>query len=261
MSQIGVCTSIENHELLRKSGCSYIEEGVRRFLISDQSAAQFQENLHKLRNSSIPIRACNSFLPGNMKSVGHNAVRDEILAFSEVAFQRAKKSGIDTIVFGSGSSRRIPDGFDRQEARQQFIKLLRNMGLIARKYNVVIAIEPLNSMETNFINSVSEGAEIVKQIDHPNIQLLADIYHMMKEDESPQEIVKAGKFIHHIHIAEKENRTPPGVAGDDFRPYLSALKKINYQGRISIECRWSNLQLELPVAVAYLRKQIDEVDL
>ena len=63
--------------------------------------------------------------------------------------------------------------------------------------------------------------------------------------------------IVHCHIAEKQDRTPPGVMGDDFKPYLNALKKINYKGRISLECRWKNLETELPVAVKVLREQYE----
>ena len=80
------------------------------------------------------------------------------------------------------------------------------------------------------MNSVGEGADIVKAVNHPNIKLLVDIYHMLREGESPEEIIKAGKHIYHCHIAEKDKRTPPGAAGDDFKPYLRALKKINYSG-------------------------------
>jgi len=43
--------------------------------------------------------------------------------------------------------------------------------------------------------------------------------------------------------------------GDDFKPYLSALKKINYKGRVSLECRWKNMETELPVAVKTLQEQ------
>jgi sugar phosphate isomerase/epimerase len=82
---------------------------------------------------------------------------------------------------------------------------------------------------------------------------------MLKENESPDIIEETKKYFVHCDIAEKENRTPPGVAGEDFRPYLKALKKVGYSGVIVIEGRWDKLETQAPVAYQYLQKQLDEV--
>ena len=72
---------------------------------------------------------------------------------------------------------------------------------------------------------MSEGASIVERVNHKNIRLLCDLFHMTADGEPPQAIVDAGKHIRHCHIAEAAERTAPGTDGDDFRPYLRALKK------------------------------------
>jgi len=125
---------------------------------------------------------------------------------------------------------------------------------------VVVAIEPLNRDETNFINTVAEGAAVVRETGHPNIRLLADIYHMLRENEGPDALVDAGPLLRHVHIAEKDGRTPPGFAGDDFTPYLRALRRAGYAGAISIECRWDDLAAQLPAALKALRDQIARLD-
>lgn len=259
-NNIGVCTSLKNSEILSQNGYSYIEEGVRRFLIPEESGEKFNEKLEQSKKSPVPVYACNGFIPGSLKSVGHEARHEDILKYAETAFRRANLSGVKTIVFGSGASRKIPEGFDKNEAKEQFISLLKRMSPIAGKYGVVISLEPLNKGETNFINNLAEGLEIVKSVNHPNFRLLADFYHMLKENETPEEIVKAGEYLYHCHIAEKEKRTPPGIAGDDFKPYFEALKKINYKGKISIECRWQDMKEELPAAIVYLKNQIKGID-
>ena len=259
LSDIGVCTSLNNHHILYKSGCTYIEEGVRRFLIPDEREDKFQEKLIELQESELPIYACSSFLPGSLKSVGPDISHEAILTFSETALKRAKQSGVKTIVFGSGSSRRIPDGFKKTEAKEQFINLLKRMAPVAGKYGVIISLEPLNSGETNFINTLTEGVEIVEAVNQPHIKLMVDIYHMQCEGEPAEEIIKAGRHIYHCHIAEKENRNPPGTTKTDFRPYFRSLKKVKYKGKISIECRWENMSEQLPPAIKELRKQISEI--
>ena len=257
---IGVCTSIHNGSILGANGYAYVEESVGRFLVPMEPEENFAEIFTRFKEADFPIYACNSFLPSSLKSVGPDPRHDEILMYAETAFDRASRVGIEIIVFGSSGSRNIPEGFDRKQAELQFVQLLKRMGPVAKRFDIVVCVEPLNRKESNFINSLSEGAEIVSLVDHPNIRLLADIYHMAREGESPEEIIKAGRYLRHCHIAEKKKRTPPGKAKDDFTGYLQALKRINYAGRISVECRWKDLTEELPVAIAYMAEQIRAVN-
>jgi sugar phosphate isomerase/epimerase len=59
-----------------------------------------------------------------------------------------------------------------------------------------------------------------------------------------------------IEIAEKEDRSVPGVAGDDFRPFFRVLKAAGYKGAINIEAKSKDDQL--PLAVATIFKQAAE---
>ena len=257
--EIGVCTSTSNAGTLREAGADYIEEGVRRLLIPDQPDAAFAAKVEAAEACGLPIRAANGFLPGSLKCVGPEANHEQVLAFAETAFRRARRIGIRTIVFGSSGARTIPEGFDRRKAELQFVALLGKMAVIAGRHDVVVAVEPLNRSETNFINTVEEGAELVQCVQHANVGLTADIFHMLRESEPAGQIRRAGALIRHVHIAEKRTRTPPGVDGDDFKPYLQALKDIKYTGPISIKCRWSDLSQQLPVAVRTLREQLAEL--
>ncbi|HXL01181.1 MAG TPA: sugar phosphate isomerase/epimerase, partial [Dysgonamonadaceae bacterium] len=74
-------------------------------------------------------------------------------------------------------------------------------------------------------------------------------------NESPESIVKYGHLIKHIHIAEKQDRAVPGTYNEDFRPYFNVLKKINYQGRISIEARWIDFDTQIPLAIKTITDQ------
>ncbi|QGY44313.1 TIM barrel protein [Maribellus comscasis] len=260
VEDIGICTDFNNASILSASGCSYIEESVGRFLIPFKSEEEFDLILKKAKESELSVRAFNCFIPGSLKSVGPDAVHQEILEYVEIAFRRAQKAGVNYIVFGSGGSRSVPKGFSRNDARQQFIHLCTRMAPIAGKYNVVVVLEPLNKKECNFINSVAEGGEIVKEVNHPNFMLLADIYHMLMDNESPENIIKYGDLIKHTHIAEKEGRAAPGTHNEDFKPYLEALKKVNYSGMMSIECNWDNLESESVTSIAEIKKQVSMLE-
>jgi len=256
---IGVCTSVKNAPVLRAAGVDYIEESVGRLLVPGKPDKDFAERLRAARECGLPVRTANCFLPGSLKCVGPQADHDAVLRYAEKAFERARQAGIRTIVFGSSGARSIPKGFDRGAAELQFVALLAKMGPLAAARDVVVALEPLNRDETNFVNTVPEGGRLVEPVQHPNIRLLADIYHMLRMDEPPAHIREVGPLLQHVHIAEKDKRTAPGVAGDDLTPYFRALREIDYRGRVSIECRWGELSEQLPVAMRTLRSQIARV--
>jgi sugar phosphate isomerase/epimerase len=259
LERIGISTGIENNRILAAAGYLFVEENVRGFLVPAEDDSVFEQKLALLKESKLPVDACNSFLPGNLKCVGPATAHDEILKFGESAFRRARTAGIKTIVFGSGGARAIPEGFSRKEARQQFISICKQLAPFAQKYNVVISLEPLNTQECNFINSLSEGADIVQAVNHDNFRLLADIYHMLKENESPANITKYGHLLYHTHIAEKTGRTAPGVNNEDFTPYFKALKDVKYEGRLAIECSWKNLEEQAAYSLKYMRNQLSEI--
>ena len=257
--RLGVCTSPDKALLLKDAGYAYIEIGIRSFLMPDKPDSLFAFNLQQAEKSALPLYSGNGFFPGEMRLTGPDVNMKAILDYTKTAMQRAQKTGIKIFVLGSGGARRIHEGFSREEAKAQFVGLCKEIALLGEKYDVVVAIEPLRKEETNFINTVREGTEIAKEVNHPNLGVLADFYHMACENEEVAAIVEARDWLKHCHIAEKEIRSAPGVKGDDFIPYLSALKQINYKGAISMECRWDRFDSEVKAAIESLKLQIKQV--
>lgn len=258
--EIGVVQNIENDSLLHAFGYRYLVESTSKILsprnVSDE---QFQTYLQRIRKLRVPMFACNLFIPGDLKIVGPIVDEKALLVYVDIVLQRANAAGLKMIIWGSGGSRGVPAGFDRVKAKEQFISMARKIASVAAKHNIVLALENLNSTECNFINTVKEAVEVVKAVDHKNLRLCVDIYHMLKEGESADVIAGCKKYLVYCEIAEKEGRTPPGVRGDDFRPYFSELKKIGYKGKLMLECRWENLALQGATAYQVLQKQLEEV--
>lgn len=258
--EIGVVQKYENDSLLNAQGyCCLVESTQKIFSPNNVSDQEFQMLSKKLNNLSIPLFGSNLFIPGNLKVVGPEVDEKAVLAYVDAVFKRANAAGAQMIIWGSGGSRQVPDGFSRIKAREQFVSMAREVAALAKKYNIMLALENLNSTEANHINTLAEALEVVKAVDHENFRLCADIYHMLKEDEAPAVIEQAKGYIVYCEVAEEEGRTAPGVHGEDFKPYLTALKNIGYRGKIVVECRWDNLATQGADAYQYLRKQIDEV--
>ena len=257
LPELGIASSLDNDAVLYQSGFKLIGETVGNLLSPKLSNAQFLKKVASLKTAQCKVYMCNSFFPGELKIAGDKVDEQAVLTFADTVLSRASKAGIPAVVLGSGSARRIPEGYDVKKATVDFIKLAKKLAALARKYKVKIFLEALNSTETNFITTLGQAADIVRGVDHPNFRLNADIYHMLKENESPQSIIDAGKIIEYCEIAEKEERTYPGFKGDNFVPYLKALKKIHYKGYIFIEGRWTNLRTEAPLAKAYMEAQLN----
>ncbi|NML39809.1 sugar phosphate isomerase/epimerase [Chitinophaga sp. G-6-1-13] len=256
---LGITASVDSDSLASAAGFLYLEETVKRILAPSVSEEAFAANLQKLQHARCRIQTCNLFIPGYLKLMGPEANEAWVLGYVDTVMQRAEKAGIGLIVLGSGEARKIPEGVDRQAAKQQFIRLARKMAGIAAKHNCLISMENLNATETNFVNTLAEGIEVVTAVDHPNFRLTADIYHMLRENEPAANIAKAKGILVHCHIAEREKRSAPGIERQDFRPYLAALRSIGYKGRIMMECKWTDPATEYAPAVAYLEGQLKEV--
>jgi sugar phosphate isomerase/epimerase len=258
--EIGIVADFEQDSLLHANGYNYLVESIVKCFspvkISDQ---QFEERLKQFRSLQTSVLAMNIFMPGDMKLVGPDVKEEAILAYAKTVFERCKRAGITMVIWGSGGARRVPDGFDYNKAKEQFINIAGKVSVLAKKHKINLALENLNSTETNFINTAEEAFEVVNKVDQSNFWLCVDIYHMLMEGEQPSVIAKTKKKLIHVDIAEKVKRAPPGVAGDDFRPYLTELKKVGYSRKIVLECRWDNFPQQVSSARENLQKQIDDV--
>lgn len=236
--RFGSCSEFKYAQDVLDAGFDYFEGGVSEFLMPDKTDEEWNAFLAKAQEAKLTPEACNGFIPGSFRLTGETADHDPALDYAEKACRRADIMSVKFIVFGSGGARAVPEGFDYSKARAQFIDFCKKLAARIADCKVTVVLEPLNSKECNFLNSVDEGIGFVDEINSPKIQLLADFYHMGVDGEGPESIVKAGKRIMHCHIAETDGRTAPGMKGQDFSPFFDALKKIDYNGRVSCECNW-----------------------
>lgn len=254
---MGIAAPLDKAAQLKAAGAQFLTESVGKFLVPDQPDEAFAKNLEALTASPLPILACNSFIrPANLHCVGPDANHDAILKWADVAFRRLKLAKGKFIVFGSGSARQIPDGWSKEKAEGQFVALLKLLGPLAEAQGITVTVEQLRAEECNFINHIGEGAALIRSAGHPNVRMLADLYHMACGGDTPADLKAAMDVVVHIEIAEKEGRTVPGVSGDDFRPYFRVLRETGYKGAVSIEGKWT----EATIAPAFkeIAKQAGE---
>lgn len=141
-------------------------------------------------------------------------------------------------------------------------EILPDIGEYAVKCNSRVLLEPLNKLETYYINRVEQAAAICAKVNSPGICLMGDFYHMSRE-ESDQEkaFMSGGKWLHHVHLATGKKRILPGMEPHSYVEGFKGLKKMGYQEYCSLECgapKGTNWDEEIPKAFDYLRKQWEE---
>jgi sugar phosphate isomerase/epimerase len=254
---IGVCIDPFTALTWSSLPCDYVEANVQVLFKPEAPEAEFEPLAQRLSGLAGRIGAANCFLPGDLKVTGPAVDHARLARYADAAFRRAAVVGARFIVFGSGGARQVPEGWPLADGFEQYVRALEICAPLAAKHGVVLVVEPLNRGECNLVNTVLEGAVAVARVNHPNIRLLVDIFHMLRNDESPDDIVKAGPWIAHAHVAEKADRTAPGVAGDDFRPFFAALKRAGYAGSLSIESKLGAVpETEIVRSVEVLREQL-----
>lgn len=254
---IGFCTDPATLAALpSRPQCDFIEGHVVNFLTPEAPDTDFAPRAAALRSCGFPMPAANVLLPATLKCSGPDIDYARLDRYAQVVFRRCKEIGMTHIVFGSAGARMVPEGFPITKAFEQYVDILRQFAPLAEENGVTIVVEPLNRGECNLINTVLEGAEAVRRANHPAVKLLVDLFHMLRNGESPDDILKVGPLIRHAHLAENRDRAAPGTHGEDFRPFLRALRRTGYNDRLALEPIWTDLPNQIGPALLELRRQL-----
>jgi len=153
----------------------------------------------------------------------------EVLAF-------AKAAGIGMGITCTGN---LVADLSREQMRANLEKVYAEAAAIAEKNDFMLVIESLNTLVNHpgyYLDTSSEGADIVRAIGSPSLRLLYDVYHMqIMEGNVIANIEKNIDVIGHFHSA--------GVPGrhelmDCELNYVEILKRIDaagYKGAFGLE--------------------------
>ena len=127
------------------------------------------------------------------------------------------------------------DGVEKETALAWLAEALDDLGDASARHGVRLIYEPLNRYETNLVNTVEDGVNLLKSLGTKNVTLLADLFHMNIEEADVAAALRAGAgYVGHVHLADS-NRRPAGCGHTDFGPIAAALRDTGYDGYISAE--------------------------
>jgi D-psicose/D-tagatose/L-ribulose 3-epimerase len=126
----------------------------------------------------------------------------------------------------------------RVEYRRQWKTVVKNLRQVARyaeDKGRIIALEPLNRFETDFINTCEQGLNLIADVDSPALNLHLDTFHMNIEEKDPAAAIRAaGSRLKHFHACGSDRGTP-GNDEINWTAIAKALREVKYRGDVVIE--------------------------
>jgi len=200
------------------------------------SDADFRDAvLTPAKDHALCVAACNNFAPASLRLTGQEARLNEAAEYAKRALDRAAALGAGKVVFGSAGARNIPPYFSREDAEGQLAQFLFFLGEEAAARGIRIAIEPLNRLESNIVNSLREGVALALRAAHPAVGTLADSFHFNLGNEDWSYLQEQAASLTHVHLARTLGRTLPEGPDEGVDAFLQALKMGGYDGTMSLE--------------------------
>jgi D-psicose/D-tagatose/L-ribulose 3-epimerase len=144
-------------------------------------------------------------------------------------------AGKGVLVFGSPKQRCTTGGLSRAEATRHMADGLASVAPHAAGRGVTVLLEALPLNQCDVVQTLEEAAGIVEEIASPAIQTMFDVHNAIDEREPHAALIERYfAHIRHIHVNELDGRHC-GAGDYDFRPVLEALRRLRYQGWVSLE--------------------------
>lgn len=223
----------ENFRLLAKLGYDAVELMVRdpaslnavhiKTLADDLGLAISSVSTGQLRKED-DLQLCH---PEHKPRAYAVARTEEVIEFT--AAVQARQINIGTL------RGYLPDGPQRAEGLVAARESIGHLLDYAAERGVGIALEPQNRFIINWLNSVEETLNWMKQFPQPNLSVLFDAYHALFEEPSFYAgLIQAFPRISYLQVADS-NRQVPGLGQVNFADFMRVLRALGYTGYISVE--------------------------
>ncbi|MBE6607259.1 MAG: glyoxylate-induced protein [Ruminococcaceae bacterium] len=147
----------------------------------------------------------------------------------------AKKLGVKKLITQVGQDTGAP----REEQRASIVAALNEAKPILEEYGVTIMPEPLNTYVNHpgyYLWSSIEAFDIIREVDHPNVKLIYDIYHQqIMEGNIIPSVTKNLDLIAHLHSAGHPGRHELQYGENDYKVIFDAIDKAGYTGACGLE--------------------------
>ena len=155
----------------------------------------------------------------------------------EISTQAANRVGAKRLITQVGND----TGAERKYQHDSIVAALKAAVPILESTGVTIMIEPLNTYVDHkgyYLWSSAEAFEIVREVNHPLVKVVYDIYHQqIMEGNIIPSITNNLDCIAHLHSAGHPGRIDLQFGENDYKFIFAAVDKAGYRGACGLEYR------------------------
>ncbi len=132
----------------------------------------------------------------------------------------------------------LPAGADKARCLTVLVGNLRLAAGLLHRTGVRVLLEAINNFDMPgfLVNTTAEALAIVQRVNHPNLAVQADLYHMARMGENHAAALMAlGAKLGHVQFADAPERHEPGTGTLDFAALFAAVEAAGYKGFLAAE--------------------------
>ncbi len=193
--------------------------------------AKKQQVMARMRSLGLVFDSMSGVKTGF--AVPHQA--DAFLAQFAEHLQAAKDLQCAQVILLSGNR---ANGLTAEEQRRVAVENLKRAAEMAAHEAIEIVIEPIDLLENplGFLATVSDGFEIVQEVNAPNVKVLYDFYHEQRSfGNLIEKLEKNIDRIGLIHVADVPGRHEPGTGEINYATIYRKLAELRYNRWIAME--------------------------
>lgn len=200
------------------------------------SEAEFTRNNAKRKELGVKFDTT----AGLKHAVGNPHERDALLADVQKELHTMETLECPAVIVMSGN---VVPGMPRETQHQSCIEGLKKAAALVegKKINgepVRLLLENIDPEENPkyYMTSVAEGFEIIKAVNHPQVQLLYDFYHeQIAEGNLIEKLEKNIQYVGLVHIADVPGRHEPGTGEINYSNIFKKLADLKYNRLAAME--------------------------
>ena len=164
------------------------------------------------------------------------AQRHDLLREVEASALRACELDVPRLLVMAGTEL---DGVRRETQSKSLVESCKRCAEIAERYDLSIALEPLNSILDHpeyFLTDCRDGADVIRAVDSPRLRLVFDVYHQQTQRGDLEDALRETiHWISVVHLADAPGRHEPGSGDVDWRGLCALLREQDFDGELSYE--------------------------
>ncbi|MBR0153486.1 MAG: sugar phosphate isomerase/epimerase [Lachnospiraceae bacterium] len=188
----------------------------------------------------LPLVGINVYSFGEPAAVGPRFDPEKVLAYGRRTGGRAAILGSPALGIGMAGARRVPEGYDRAKAEEEFAQFVKITADVAKELGMNVLIEALQPHMCNLLTSTAEAAQWTRACGIDNSGMVLDFYHAKMNDEDLAESYRLCRdLVKHVHISTAEGLLKRGYPTEEdlaeYQAIGAMLAEDGYDGYVSLE--------------------------